>query len=647
MNHIKPAFLVSSHLLILLSNISFTPTVDAATKVYERPEYLTIKKKLVRGWGTWDSRNMLKQVLLPESLSINMAFKQTGWRGYRYFERALILQRTDVEIKPGLHALDGSYSEVEIRWHDVHLRVETASDQDRLVILVTPLNQPKLPLEAVVSTGMLWNRPGLLSREADQLVAKLPSRIIRVYTTGQEVSDPYVQADTPYLSLELDQELGISTNEPLGVKQIRSILQNKQSGLEKEATQHGKLAAAYNAIQSGIAWNTIYEPKFDRLITTMARPWNERYGGFIVFGWDNFFISYASSLISKDLAYANFAEHMRSMTEGGFIPNDDRGNGTKSWDHSQPPVGSIMLKEIFKRYRDRWLLEASFDDLLTWNRWWLKSRLNGDLLSHGSDLARNPYKQEDIHTWTTAAYESGMDDSPMYDEVPFNPEKNMLELQDVGLNSLYIADCNALAEIAEVLGRTNDVHELHTRAEQFSKAMAILWDKETGLYLNRRTDTGELSKRMSPTMFYPLLARLPQPERAESMVENHLLNPTEFGGEYVIPSIARDDPSFPKEANWKGAVWPPLNFLVYLSLRNYNLPQARHELAVKSREMFLQEWNRSGFIRENYSAIMRTGDDSKLNSDQFYSWGTLMGLISFIEAAELPPPEMPISGQRR
>ena len=54
---------------------------------------------------------------------------------------------------------------------------------------------------------------------------------------------------------------------------------------------------------------------------------------------------------------------------------------------------------------------------------------------------------------TAAGYESGMDDSPMYEDVAFNREKNTMELQDVGLNSLYIADCLALAEMASILGR--------------------------------------------------------------------------------------------------------------------------------------------------------------------------------------------------
>lgn len=215
-----------------------------------------------------------------------------------------------------------------------------------------------------------------------------------------------------------------------------------------------------------------------------------------------------------------------------------------------------MLREIFKRYGDRWLLEASFDDLLSWNRWWVTHRMNGRLLSWGSDLTGNPLHEKVAHTAVAAAWESGMDDSPMFEGVPYNAKTNMFEMQDVGLNGLYVADCRALADIADVIGRKVDAAELRLRAERFSREIEALWSPPRGLYLNRRTDTGALSDRLSPTMFFPLIGRIPTTDRATEMVGRHLMNPTEFGGAFVIPSIARDDPAFPTQHYWKGAVWP-------------------------------------------------------------------------------------------
>ncbi len=628
--------------LAALPGIPAATSAPAPAKIYDRPEYLKIKRELAKGWGTWDTRNALAQVLLPDSLSVSLSFKHPV--GPDYLARPqMVRDRMGTEFRAGMHALDGSYSEADIVWKGARLRVQSATQGDDLVILVTMPQAPDLPMEAIVSLEMLWNRPGLLSREPGRLTARLPDRVVRVFATGADAKDPYVPAATPYLCVSLEGEMGVSTGKQRTVAQIEDIVRGRRASLEKEAAQHGELAGAFDAIRAGIAWNTIYDPGYDRVITTVSRDWNVGSGGYILFGWDNFFLPYASALFNRELAYANFAEHMRSLTRDGFIPNVEEPNGKVSRDRSQPPVGALMLKEIFKRYGDRWLLEGSFDDLLAWNRWWARSRMNGKLLSWGSDLADNRHPDVNAHTVVAAIWESGMDDSPMYEDVPFNPAKNVLEIQDVGLNGLYIADCRALAEIAEAIGRAEEARELRSRAQQFSAEIEGLWDPETGLYLNRRTDNGEVSRRISPTLFYPLIGRVPGAGRAAGMVSRHLQDPAELGGEYMLPSIARSDPSFPRQAYWRGAVWPPLNFLVYFGLRNYDLPLARRELADRSLGIFMHEWTRRGFISENYSALTGTGDDPHLTSTPFYTWGVLMGLMSFIEAGQMPPPEAPLA----
>ena len=92
--------------------------------------------------------------------------------------------------------------------------------------------------------------------------------------------------------------------------------------------------------------------------------------------------------------------------------------------------------------------------MLTWNRWWDKERNNQGYLSWGSDA--HP-EGMDGHSLQGAKWESGLDNSPLFDDATFNEEKEMLDLASAGLMGLYVADCNYLAEIAEVLGKTEDV----------------------------------------------------------------------------------------------------------------------------------------------------------------------------------------------
>ncbi len=615
----------------------------------DSPQYEQIRQRLISGWNSWNTRSVLSQVLLPEGFAVNLAFKQHYWLEEQYLAETLIGRRgRGVEqVRPGPHAWDGSYTRLDLEWEQLAARIETAHDGDDLVILVTPLNEPASPVKLVVESALFWNRGGTLNRQGDTLLADLGGKRITVTTTAPHVDDFYVQTKTPYLAVELTQPVGIATGKSRSLAEIESIVQRERAALERTARRYGDLADSWLAIQAGVAWNLIYEPKHDRVVSTVGRLWNEEYGGYCLFGWDNFFLAYLTALDNRDLAFANVIEHLRGRTEEGFIPNDNRGNGSKSFDRSQPPVGALMVREIYKRYPERWFLAEVFDGLLAWNRWWMRARLNDGLLSYGSHVAQNPFNEPAAHTRRAAGYESGMDDSPMYSGVPFNPDKNTLELQDVGLNSLYLADCQALIEMAQLLERVEAVSELTQRAELIRRNLAALWNESTCFYLNRRADTGEFSRRLSPTLFYPLLAEVPSPERARALIDAHFNNPGEFEGEWILPSIARNDPDFEKQRYWKGAIWPPLNFLTYLSLCRYDLPAERARLAEKSLQLLMNEWRRKGYVSENYSSLTGTGDDARLSSDRFHSWGALFGIMAFIEAGWLPWPGDPLAAAGR
>ena len=625
------------------------------------PEYRAIQGRLATGWNTWDSRSVLRYVLLPEGLAVNLGLKRHAFLEEDHLGEALIGRREEgaETVRPGIRAADGSYQRLEIAWRGLSAVVEAGHDEDgELVVLVTP-EPPSdagsdAPFELVVSAGMAWNRPGSVESAPDGLGSSptnsLPDGEKAIRVAGILEDDPYAGGLTPHRVVRLAGPVGVFTGrrgEPAKTtSDIRRTLDARRGELEARAAEFGELAEAWLAVTSGFAWNTVYEPRHRRVVPTVGRLWNQEYGGVALFGWDNFFLGYLASLESRELALAAIVEHLRGHTAEGFLANDNRGNGSKSWDRSQPPVGGLMVREVYRRFPERWFLEAVFDPLLAWNRWWPEARGNGGLLSYGSHEATNPFAEPVARTKTAAGYESGMDDSPMYEDVPFNRERNVLELQDVGLTSLYIADCRALAEMARLLGRAAEADELEARADAFGAALDTLWVEERGYYLNYRTDLGRPSERRSPTLFYPLLAGVASESRAGRLIREHLLNPGEFWGEFVLPSTTRDDPSFPRQRYWKGAIWPPLNFLTYLGLRRAGDRATAAELSARSLDMFLREWRRKGYVSENISSITGTGDDERLSSDPFHSWGALFGIMAFIESGHLGSPEAPLPDMR-
>jgi putative isomerase len=596
--------------------------------------YADLKRQLARGWNTWNTRSVLSHVHLPEGVAINLGVKDYASGGY--LKEALIGRHGahEEQVHPGPRAYDDSYTDLTLRWGGQELRVQSALDGDDLLLLVTPLKITRRPATLAVEGGILWNRPGTVRRDGETLVADLPDGSLTVYATRATIDDPYIAAQGPYLALPVDGPIGLSTGRRRTLDEIHAGVARGEATRRASLATFGDLADVYTAMQTCLAWDTVYDPLHDRVISPVSRIWSVGSGGYVLFEWDTYFAAWLASIDNKALAYANAIEITRERAEAGFVPNFVTATGMMSRDRSQPPVGARTVLELYRRFGDRWFLEELFPALLAWNRWWHAHRTTDGLLCWGSDpfapVVDNVWELNGVNERYGAALESGLDNSPMYDDIPFDATRHQLMLQDAGLTGLYIMDCRALAEIAGVLGRPEE-DELTARAADLSAHLERLWDEATGIYRNRRTDTGEFSPRLSPTNFYPLLGDVPTPAQVERMLAEHLYNPAEFWGDWILPSIARNDPAYPEQDYWRGRIWAPMNFLVYLGLRNYDVAPARTALAEKSRALLLKEWHAHGHVHENYSGDTGEGCD-KGNSDRFYHWGGLLGLPAFYEA---------------
>ena len=394
------------------------------------------------------------------------------------------------------------------------------------------------------------------------------------------------------------------------------------------------------AMRTGYAWNTIYDPENQRLCSPVSRIWNVNWGGYVLFDWDTYFCALMALPESRELAYANAFSITNEVTERGFIPNFGAAGDNKSRDRSQPPVGAMTFRELYRRYGDRWILEESFDTLLSWNRWFAENRmLENGTMCWGSDAVLQPFARHDVNNHQAAEYESGLDNSPMFDGIAFDGKTGLMQLADVGLTGLYCMDCEALADIARILGRPEE-QEIRARGTRADRGMQTLWDEETGLFLNRDLTTGELSHRISPTNFYAGFCPSVTQDQIARMCA-HYFNPAEFYGEFVIPTIARNDPAYPDQMYWRGRIWAPTNFLAYLAFRHMGAWDVCRDLAEKSVALILKEWRRYGHIHENYS-----GDDGwgcpNPRSDKFYHWGGLLTLIALIENGYVEGPEQPL-----
>jgi Trehalase len=148
-----------------------------------------------------------------------------------------------------------------------------------------------------------------------------------------------------------------------------------------------------------------------------------------------------------------------------------------------------------------------------------------------------------------------------------------------------------------------------------------LWNEDDGIFENRFWN-GQFSKRLSPTNFYPMLAGIATPDEAQRMVKDHLLNPREFWGEYVVPTTSRSDPAFADQYYWRGSIWGPTNYLLYHAIDRYSFDKVALEFATKSYALFTDDWKINQHNDELYHAWGGSG-----GGDQHYTWGALLCLI--------------------
>jgi putative isomerase len=629
--------LVTSFVFSLLTATTFAGHAEAQATAAEATsmQYQAVKRRLAQGWNTWDTNSMTTHVLLPEGLAVHVGFKHNSTEFADAF-----LERTSVgagTVFPGAHAWDGSYTDLKVTWKKHVWRVQSARDGEDLVLLVTPMETEKfaIPGTVVFSVDFLWGLPGTALKQADSIETHGGAGTIAVYCAcarGVLETQGEIPAGGAYFAAALTEPVGVSTGKRRSLAEIAAIVEQQHQAYLKTIEAAGKSGPIVDAIETALGWDTIYEPSRGRVVSPVSRDWSVGWGGYVIFDWDTFFAATMAGIGDKDLAYANAIETLHEETAQGFVPNYARAGGWKSSDRSEPPVGAITVLGLYDRFHERWFLEEAYAPLLRWNRWWTEHRDYQGYLTWGSDGANEPQNLEDESRGTRAGaiLESGLDNSPMYDDTTYNSQAHVLEFADVGLMSMYIADCEALAKMADVLGKTENARELRGRSAKYAQKLGSLWSAEKGIFLNKDLHTGQFSMRLSPTNFYPLLAHAATQAQAREMVKKHLMNEKEFWGEWVIPSIARDDANFHDQNYWRGRIWGPMNYLVYLGLSNYDLPEARREVARKSFTLFAKEWTEKGHVHENYNATLGTGDDVT-SSDKFYHWGALLGYVEYLE----------------
>jgi hypothetical protein len=532
------------------------------------------------------------------------------------------------------------------------------------------------------------------------------------------------------------------------------------------------------AIQLEMNFSRLYSPVLKTLAHTISRGWCGP-DEIRLFCWDSFFNGILAVRIDPPTARDTIRGILAAATPEGYVPNigSDRSRGMPS-NRSQPPLGAMAVWRMQQQAPDLAFLAEVYPKLVKWHEWWFainpatgKPNRDGNgngLLEWGCDTGL----PQDVK------FETGMDDSPIYDEMEVDPVSKTMRLDAVDLNAFWAMDAENLGKIAEAIGKPDDARRFQGEVQTMNRRMnELLWDEQAGLYANRywepqresfrvppetipaacwRTPDGEaglraeyfkgvkidnpvatnvvpcieipnerlaeLSKsygdkqqkdrfsvrwtgslvpehsglyalcletkcnsqvwldgklildqshplmypylrtqpmplqagkpyqlkaefrgreevrmvwsrlpepapeprilcgRFANTCFYPMISGAPDAAKAKRMLAN-LRDERQFWGEYVIPTVSRNDPAFPRQHYWRGKIWGPNNYLVWLGLQRYAEPALLAEVAAKSEALFMRNWKTLQRCHENYLC------DGTGSNDPYYTWGALLALM--------------------
>jgi putative isomerase len=228
---------------------------------------------------------------------------------------------------------------------------------------------------------------------------------------------------------------------------------------------------------------------------------------------------------------------------------------------TKPPLLAWAALKLHEADPDIEFLEEIYIPLVRSNAWWL--HMNDD---DGDGLAQYNHP-----------YSSGLDNSPLWDYG--------MPVESPELNTYLSVQMRSLAMIAEILGLTYQAEMWSKRASAIvTRMINDFWDEEAGVFWALRDE--KPIKVLTPFNLYPLwTGQLPKEIRARLIA--HLTDPQEFWGEFVIPTVSRNDPHYDPNAMWRGPVWANINYFFIEALRKSGEPSLASTLSEKTLELIM------------------------------------------------------------
>ncbi|HQO66642.1 MAG TPA: trehalase family glycosidase, partial [Spirochaetales bacterium] len=182
---------------------------------------------------------------------------------------------------------------------------------------------------------------------------------------------------------------------------------------------------------------------------------------------------------------------------------------------------------------------------------------------------------------------TGMDNSPR-DGAAYLVDFNAA----MAVNALYMSALGDILNDKEISFQyKRNYFSLKTRINNF------MWNLDDGFYYD--VDSAERQVRTKTIGgFWPLLAEIPNEERAEAIIA-HLTDPATFGTENPFPTVAVDSEHYDKRGmGYRGSVLPQFTYMVIKGLEKYNQWELARDCAIRHLYFMLDSAHQHGEHRQ-------------------------------------------------
>ena len=286
--------------------------------------------------------------------------------------------------------------------------------------------------------------------------------------------------------------------------------------------------------------------------------------------WDSAMHALALRHIDPELARNQIRAMLAYQLPDGMLPDAIHDEGiVAEIDHpiraevTKPPILAWAALKLHELDPDLEFLKEIYFPLVRWNAWWVS--MNDDD-ADGLVQYNHPYS-------------SGLDDNPLWDYG--------MPVESPDINTYLCVQMGSLAVMAEKIGIEVERAMWHKRAESIVRRMIKdLWDEQAGVFQALHEE--KPIPVLTPFNLFPLWTGQ-LPEYICVRLIEHLKNPDEFWGEFVIPSVARNDPHFNPDKMWQGPIWVNINYFFIEALEQIGRYQLAEQIRDKTLELIMNQ----------------------------------------------------------